>query len=280
MQHDRPSLTARGAAGHRAAHQLLEKGSVFRDPLAREILGVEGCAEADERARDRSLRPLRLLIAARSRFAEDALAGAVACGLRQAVVLGAGLDTFALRNPHAALGLRVFEVDHPATQAWKRRRLFEAGLTVPSSLTFVPVDFERESLAERLATNGFDAGAAAFFFWLGVVPYLTRGSVMATLRFIAQIPGGEVVFDYSEPLEDYPPERRGGVEALIERTAAAGEPMIFFPQPSGLARDLRALGFDEVEDLDLADILSRLLGAPKGLGRRAGPHFLRARRRG
>jgi methyltransferase (TIGR00027 family) len=278
MQHDRPSRTARGAAGHRAAHQLLENGSVFRDSLAREILGAEGCAEADERARDRSLRPLRLLIAARSRFAEEALAGAVACGLRQAVVLGAGLDTFALRNPYDQL--RVFEVDHPATQAWKRRRLFEAGLAVPSSLTFVPVDFERESLAERLATNGFDARAPAFFFWLGVVPYLTRDSILATLRFIAEIPGGEVVFDYSEPLEDYPSERRGGVEALIERTAAAGEPMIFFPQPAGLARDLRALGFDEVEDLDLGDISTRFLGGPKGVGRRVGPHFLRARRRG
>jgi len=280
MQHGRPSRTARGAAGHRAAHQLLEQGSVFRDCLARDILGAEGCAEADERARDRSLRPLRLLIAARSRFAEEALAGAVARGLRQAVVLGAGLDTFALRNPHAALGLRLFEVDHPATQDWKRRRLFEAGLPVPPSLALVPLDFERESLAERLATNGFDAGAAAFFFWLGVVPYLTRDSVMTTLRFIAEIPGGEVVFDYCEPLENYPSERRGGVEKLIERTAAAGEPMIFFPQPAGLARDLRALGFEEVEDLDLAEISPRLLGGPRGLGRRAGPHFLRARRRG
>jgi methyltransferase (TIGR00027 family) len=143
VKDDRPSLTARGAAGHRAAHQQLDSGSVFRDRFAREILGAEGCAEADERARDWGLRPLRLLIAARSRFAEEALAATVAAGLRQAVALGAGLDTFALRNPHAQRGLRVFEVDHPATQAWKRRRLAEAGLDVPPLLTFVPVDFER-----------------------------------------------------------------------------------------------------------------------------------------
>jgi len=280
MRDDRPSLTARGAAGHRAAHQLLEKGSVFRDPFAREILGVEGCLEADERARDKSLRPLRLLIAARSRFAEEALAEAVGRGLRQAVVLGAGLETLGLRNPHAAAGLRVFEVDHPATQVWKRRRLSQAGFALPPSLTFVPLDFERESLTERLAREGFDSGAPAFFFWLGVVPYLTRASVMATLGFIAQIPGGEVVFDYSEPLEAYPPDRRGGVEALIARTAAAGEPMIFFPPSAGLVQDLQGLGFEEVEDLDLAAISSRFLGGPKGRGRRAGPHFLRARRRG
>ena len=280
MKDDRPSLTARGAAGHRAAHQLLERGSVFRDPLAREILGAEGCLEADERARDRRLRPLRLLIAARSRFAEETLAEAVGRGVRQAVVLGAGLETFGLRNPHSAKGLRVFEVDHPATQAWKRRRLSEAGFARPPSLNFVSIDFERESLAERLEREGFNPGAPAFFFWLGVVPYLTRSSAMATLGFIAQIPGGEVVFDYSEPLEAYPPDRRGGVEALIARAAAAGEPMIFFPPSAGLIQDLQALGFEEIEDLDLTAISSRFLGGPKGLGRRAGPHFLRARRRG
>lgn len=278
MKDDRPSLTARGAAGHRAAHQLLENGRVFCDPFARWILGAEGCAEADERAQDRGLRPLRLLIAARSRFAEAALAEALSRGLRQAVVLGAGLDTFALRNPHAELGLRVFEVDHPATQAWKRRRLLEEGLALPPSLVFVPLDLERESLGEKLTAKGFDVEAPAFFFWLGVVPYLTRDAVSATLRFIAQIPGGEVVLDYSEPLQDYPPRRRSGLAALAGRVAAAGEPMIFFPEPAALARDLRARGFDDVEDLDLAEISNRLLGGPKGVGKRAGPHFLRARR--
>ncbi len=190
------------------------------------------------------------------------------------------LETLGLRNPHAASGLCVFEVDHPATQAWKRRRLSEAGFAMPPSLTFVPVDFERESLAKRLEREGFDASAPAFFFWLGVVPYLTRDSVMATLGFIAQVPGGEVVFDYSEPLDAYPPDRRGGVEALIARTAAAGEPMIYFPPSAELVEELRAFGFEEVEDLDLGAISSRFLGGPKGLSRRTGPHFLRARRRG
>ncbi|BDV37617.1 hypothetical protein DSM21852_08700 [Methylocystis bryophila] len=195
-------------------------------------------------------------------------------------MLGAGLDTFALRNPHAEQGLRVFEVDHPATQAWKRRRLIEEGLAVPPSLVFVPVDLERESLGERLRAKGFDAGAPAFFFWLGVVPYLTRDAILATLRFIARIPAGEVVFDYSEPLANYPPARRAGLQGLTERAAAAGEPMISFPEPAALAQDLRALGFDEVEDLDLSEISTRFLGGRKGRGRRAGPHFLRARRRG
>jgi methyltransferase (TIGR00027 family) len=139
---------------------------------------------------------MRLFIAARSRFAEENLATAVARGVRQYVVLGAGLDTFAHRNPFTEQGLRVFEVDYPATQAWKQRRLADAGLISPASLTFAPVDFERQTLADGLAAAGFDAAAPAFFSWLGVAVYLTRTAIRETLAFIAGLrSGGEVVFD-------------------------------------------------------------------------------------
>jgi methyltransferase (TIGR00027 family) len=123
-------------------------------------------------------------VAARSRYAEDQLAQAVEQRVAQYVVLGAGLDTFAYRNPHAAY-LRVFEVDRPATQAWKLERLQAAGIAVPPELQFVPVDFERQTLATGLEQGGFDSGSPAFLSWLGVTPYLTRESCMATLRFIA-----------------------------------------------------------------------------------------------
>ena len=116
-------------------------------PLARTILGDEACAAADQEGADPATGPLRLFVAVRSRFAEDCLAAAAARGIRQAVVLGAGLDTFGLRNPHAGVGLHVFEVDHPTTQAWKRERLAKAGLPVPASLSFVPVDFERQGIS-------------------------------------------------------------------------------------------------------------------------------------
>jgi methyltransferase (TIGR00027 family) len=134
----------------RAIHQILEGGAIFKDPFASRILDEQTATSLNGIAADESLRPMRLLIATRSRFSEDALALCVARGVRQIVVLGAGLDTFSLRNPFADAGVRVFEVDYPATQAWKRERLKEAGLPTPASLTFAPVDFERQSLAEGL----------------------------------------------------------------------------------------------------------------------------------
>ena len=188
MQTGQPSDTARGAAAYRAIHQTLDGGVIFSDPFAAKILDDETRARLDETAANPSLRPWRLFIAARSRFSEDTLAACVARGVRQVVVLGAGLDTFSLRNPHAGQGVRVFEVDYPATQGWKRERLTQAGLAIPASLTFAPVDFERQSLADGLTAAGFHADRPAFFQWLGVVPYLSRDAVSATLDFIARVP--------------------------------------------------------------------------------------------
>jgi methyltransferase (TIGR00027 family) len=163
MQTGRPSQTAQGAAVYRALHQTLDGGSIFNDPFASKILDDEGLGRLGEIAANPSLRPMRLFIAARSRFSEDTLEACVARGVRQIVVLGAGLDTFSLRNPYAGQGVGVFEVDYPATQVWKRERLEQAGLAIPPSLTFAPIDFERQSLAEGLAAAGFHADRPAFF---------------------------------------------------------------------------------------------------------------------
>jgi|WetSurMetagenome_2_1015567.scaffolds.fasta_scaffold36402_4 methyltransferase (TIGR00027 family) len=260
MQEREPSRTALGAAKHRAAHQLLEQGRIFSDPLAVRILGLDPGAIAEEARADPSRRGLRLFIAARAEFTEAALKAAVEQrGVRQLVVLGAGLDTFAYRNPFAAL--KVFEVDHPATQAWKRRRLLEAGIDIPSALAFAPVDFEREDLMERLRAVGFDPGARAYFSWLGVAPYLTRRSVLETLRAIGGSPGGgEVVFDYSDPPETLDPERLAAHGRLAERVAAAGEPLLTHFEQDELAGELRLLGFSELEDLGPAGLLGRYLG--------------------
>jgi len=279
MQERQPSVTAIWAAGDRAAHQKFEGGSIFLDPFARAILGEEACEEADNRAADPSNRLLRLFIAARSRFAEDAIAAAVARGVRQAVVLGAGLDTFGLRNPHAGAGLRIFEVDHPATQAWKRQRLTSAGLKVGPSVVFVSVDFTEQSLAECLAIGGFDASAPAFFSWLRGVPYFTRSATEAVLRFIAEIPDSEVAFDYTEPIENYPAERRIRVAAMSKRAAAHGEPWLCHFNAAEIADALRSLGFTELEDVDFATMAVRFFGTPKEkVAGGAGPHVIRARR--
>jgi methyltransferase (TIGR00027 family) len=273
-----PSHTARGAAAYRAIHQTLEGGAIFRDPFAERILDDQTRAGLDEMAADRALRPMRLFIAARSRFSEGSLAACVARGVRQVVVLGAGLDTFSLRNPYAGLGLNVFEVDYPATQDWKRERLRQAGLAIPASLTFAPVDFERQSLADGLAAAGFEAGRPAFFQWLGVVPYLTRVAISLTLNFIAAVPESEVVFDYAEPLENYPDERRATVMAVAERAAARGEPWLSLFDPAELATMLQNKGFGAIEDLGMAEIADRFYGDLKqGIAIGPGAHMVRAK---
>ena len=277
MQAGQPSHTARGAAAYRAIHQTLEGGIIFRDPFAATILDDETRARLDETAADPSLRPWRLFIAARSRFSEDTLAACVARGVRQIVVLGAGLDTFSLRNPHAGQGVRVFEVDYPATQGWKRERLKQAGLATPPSLTFAPVDFERQSLADGLKAAGFYADRPAFFQWLGVVMYLSRDAVSVTLDFIAGVPESEVVFDYAEPFENYRAERRENVMALAARAGSLGEPWLSLFDPVELSQMLRNKGFGVVEDLGLAELTERFYGALKqGIVIGPGGHVVRA----
>jgi methyltransferase (TIGR00027 family) len=138
---------------------------------------------------DPSSRRIRLFIAARTLFPEEAFARAVEAGVSQLVILGAGLDTYAYRGLMRDR-VRIFEVDHPATQAWKRQRLARAAIPAPASLTFAPIDFERESLSGGLAAAGFDPSQQAFFFWLEVVPYLTGDAVDSTLAFIGSVSGG------------------------------------------------------------------------------------------
>src|SRR5215467_11575236 len=186
MQPSQPSRTALAVARRRAAHQLFDSPIVFDDPLSVRILGYD--AEARLRSeqpkhRERFSTALRAFVVARARAAEDALAMAVALGVSQFVVVGAGLDTFGYRNPFASV--RVFEVDHPATQEWKRGLLTAADIAIPTSLTFAPVDFERQTLAEGLELAGLDAREPALFSWLGVTMYLSDEALSSTLGFIA-----------------------------------------------------------------------------------------------
>jgi len=253
------------AARYRAAHQILEDGKIFTDPLAVRILGLP----EDELLADAPRRAMRVFIAARTRFAEDALAVAVGRGVRHLVVLGAGLDTFAYRNPHP--GLRVTEVDHPDTQAWKRARLGESGIGVPSSLTYLGVDFERESLADRLELDG-----PAFFLWLGVVPYLTSEGFGETLRVVAARAGNEVVFDYAQSPEKMPADRRAALEARAARVARIGEPWLTYFEPAEIASYLAGLGFGEIEDLGPAQLAARFFNRHDVPPDTPGGHLLRA----
>ncbi len=253
MKEDRPSATARRVAMRRAAHQLLDDPKVFDDPLALSIISrqTESMLRADPGQFDATpLAPfLRAFVTARSRFAEDELALAIRRGVHQYVIVGAGLDTFAYRNPYPEGTLHVYEVDHPTTQVWKRACLQEAHIAPPADLTFVPIDFERGSLEEGLRDAGLDRGAPSLFSWLGVTEYLTMDSVMASLRFIAASPESSgVVFDYMVSPSLLNPAERARFEALAHRVAAAGEPWQTSFDPGLLERDLRALGFGYVED--------------------------------
>lgn len=257
MQTGQPSRTARAAAAHRAVHQVLERGRIFADPLAVRILGEDIDALVSEAERNVYRRAMRIFIAARTRFAEDALAAAFARGVTQLAVLGAGLDTYAYRG---ALGdrLRIFEVDHPATQSWKRQRLADAGIPVPDSLTFAPVDFERETLVTGLAAAGFDPSQRSFFTWLGVVPYLTEEAAFATLRTIAGLPGGaEVVFDYCNPPGSLAPEMRAIHDARAAHVAQIGESWVSYFDSEELHGRLRTIGFTRIEDLGPPQIAAR-----------------------
>ena len=276
MQYGKPSRTALAAACHRAAHQVLEQGRIFADPLALTILGADAQTIAQQAEEKPSGRRMRLFIAVRACFAEDALAAAFESGTRQAVVLGAGLDTYAYRNPFGDR-LRVFEVGHPATQAWKRQLLENAAIPLPGSLTFVPVDFERETLARRLAAAGFDRTQQTFFTWLGVVPYLKQEAVWSTLAFTASLPNGaHVVFDYADPPASLPTEMRASHESRARRVAALGEAWVTYFEPERLHAELVELGFAEIEDLGPAQIVSRYFPCRAGSLPDKGGHVIRA----
>ena len=262
MKRGHASRTALAAAGHRAAHQALEGGLVFADPLAVRILGGDA-EDAIARFRVRpEQRGLRFFIAMRSRFAEDSALRAIVAGVRQIMVLGAGLDTFAYRlEPRE--GLRVFELDHPATQRDKRARLSQAGVAEPAHVAYVAHDFDDGDMTEALVAGGLDIARRTFVLWLGVTPYLTEDAVYATLRALARFPGGvEVVFDYANlphAIEDAGVREHHNLMAA--RVAESGEPFRCYLETAELHARARALGYVAIEDLDRAALVELYLPA-------------------
>lgn len=248
------SRTALGAAHLRAVHQSLDAAPhILEDPVAATLLGPEimaKLAKTPEELRQPENMFLRAHVVLRSRFAEDRLEEAVRRGVSQYVILGAGLDSFALRQPEWARSLDIFEVDHPASQEFKRRRIAAAGLDLPANLHLVAIDFERQSLAQGLAQGGVAPDRPAFFAWLGVTMYLNREAIAAVLRTVAAYPAGsEMVLTFSQPPR--PPEQDPGEgrAALSQRVAAVGEPFVSHFTPQEIAALLRGCGFRELEFL-------------------------------
>ncbi|QNI37089.1 class I SAM-dependent methyltransferase [Edaphobacter albus] len=258
MEAARPSRTALRVAMRRAAHQIYDaKPLVFEDPVAVPILGNEFLPEV-ERTQFKLNKPhsvgLRAHMVARSRYAEDLLAQAVARGVTQYVLLGAGLDTFAYRNPFP--DLHVFEVDHPATQQWKRDLLAATNISIPANLTYAPVDFEHQQLSTQLIVEGFNPAAPAFFAWLGVVPYLTQAAFRSTLSLVAaSAKGSGIVMDYGQPRSALPYFEQLAHDSLASRVQLAGEPFQLFFTPSEMAEELA--DFHNIEDLGSIELNAR-----------------------
>lgn len=264
------SRTAAGVALLRAVHQVLDQPPyVLDDWVALRLLGPG----ADQRIRDGAARfqspaarGLRAHVVLRSRFAEDRLAAAVARGVGQYVVLGAGFDTFAYRQPEWATGLRVYKVDRLATQEEKRTVLANAAIDVPRNVVYVPVDFERETTGDRLVLNGFDPAQPAFFSWLGVTMYLDEQAIDDGLEFVVACrSGSEIVLTFATAPDRDEPRRR-----LADMVSALGEPWKSYFTPATITGTLRMAGFAAItlptaEELDERYFRGRLdtLQAPR-----------------
>lgn len=282
MRHEQISRTAQMTAFSRGYHSRNDTPVIFDDFLAFDLLGERewGSIEEQMMATLRAANPVAAasfnddesalgwlmqagaappIVLGRARYAEELLERGIEQGGRQYVLLGAGLDTFAFRRPELLAGIRVFELDHPGTQDYKRRRLAELGWELSDNLHLVPVDFTRTSLVDALLGAGFDPLVQAFFSWLGVTYYLTRSEVMETLRGIARIaaPGSSVVFDYLD-MDAYDARFASPrVRRMIEGVRELGEPMLSGFDPVALGDELAQVGLTLVEDLSPVDIHQR-----------------------
>lgn len=282
MREGRRSLTAEGTAQARALHRVLDaEPTVFDDPWAASLLGLRRGAATPTadvfgwlrravppgvRRVPVGSRRLRAQLVTRSRYAEDRLEEAMERGVAQYVILAAGLDSFALRRPDLVDRLRVYEVDHPATQAGKRERMSLLSAPTPGNLDLVPFDFEREGLGEALARSTFDPERPAFFSWLGASYYLSRPAIRATFAVVAAAAvGSELVFDYWNPLPRSVFDR-ALLDAIRFGVAGQGEPMHSFFRSEALAALVEEAGLEMVENLD-ADAIQRsyLSGRRDGL---------------
>jgi methyltransferase (TIGR00027 family) len=295
MEEGKPSSSAIGGAMLRAEYLLWDdQPKIFEDSLALWLSGFESDAalraELDriqsEIARGTGpdfaatmLRSLTAMTVMRSRYVEDEVDHAVGRGVSQYVILGAGLDSFAYRRPDLSKVLRVFEVDHPATQAWKRSRLREIGIELPLNLNLVPVDFEKDSLIDNLRANGYQTDAPGLFSWLGVTMYLTPDAVFNTLRTIATLaPGTEIIFQYTVPKELCDEESQRLLAVMMSFSATRGEPWQSSFVPAELAEQVSKLGFAEVSDLGPEEARAPYFSdRTDGLRPPTSEHYMRAR---
>jgi methyltransferase (TIGR00027 family) len=248
------SSTALGTLYMRAAHRLFDAPPwILDDPVALLLLGeaaVPQLKAAEEHYRTTEQRALRAHVVLRSRFAEDRLAAAVRRGITQYIILGAGFDTYAFRQPAWAQTLKIFEVDQPATQAMKQSQLAKAGIATPSNLSFVSIDFEHESLCDGLLRQGVSLNEPTFFSWLGVTMYLKEKAIDAALKSVAQFPiRSEIVFTFTPPPQTMTGAAIDFHSSLAGLVAGVGEPFLSYFTTEAIEAKLRSAGFTSVRFL-------------------------------
>jgi len=275
-----------GTALMRSAHTRLDHPPLIDDRWGdRLILAAEReamLASAGFQDLDTALRahPSYGTVILRARYCEDALAEAVARGVRQYVIVGAGMDSFALRRPSFAHDLEIFEVDHPTTQQFKTARLAACEIPVPPGLELVAADLSKTGLDAALASSSFRSDRPAFFSWLGVTPYLTRADNLATLGAVAACAstGGEIVFSYIDQAIFDADDGQGALGRARARVAALGEPWVSGFYPAALADDLASAGLELVESLGAAELGARYCaGRDDGLRPSPASHVAHAR---
>jgi methyltransferase (TIGR00027 family) len=261
MENNKPSETSQAAAVQRALHQSLDDDpKILVDPIALRIVDLPSDPDKIRLASTPFFKEMRSRIVMRSRYAEDSLADAVAeRAIRQYLILGAGLDTFSFRQPPWAQSLHIFEVDHPATQQWKKERLAVAGLVPPANLKLAPVDFESMSLGDGLRTCGFDLQSRTFCSWLGVTHYLTEEAIDMTLEFVRRLPrGSEIVFEFKVAFEALSTAEEERDAAAARRAASlTGEPTLSRFMPANIEAKLRRIGFSQLIALTAEDAQER-----------------------
>jgi methyltransferase (TIGR00027 family) len=276
------SRTALATALMRAAHTRRDPNPLIVDPWGDRLVpeSVKRAMAATDDLLEAALMgsPSYANVIIRTRYAEDALKAAVSKGVRQYVLVGAGFDSFSLRQPAFAANLQILEVDFPATQTLKLQRLAACAIALPDNVHFVAADLSQESVAEALARSSFATDQLTFFSWLGVTVYLTRDANLATLRSMAACspPGSEVVFTYLD--EQVFQAESDSFRELQQRVAAVGEPFLSGFNPAELAATLAACGLKLAEDLSGSEATARYdAGGEHALAQSVLSHMARAR---
>ncbi len=248
------SQTAVFAAQVRAAHAILDDAPIFEDPFALVLADASEGDIADLFALipPACARVARVLPNQRARFAEEEVGRAVQRGIGQYVILGAGLDSFAWRRAELMTGIELFEVDHPATQEWKRQRMSVAGLRPPATLHFVAMDFETDDLRPRMMEAGFDPDLPSIWSWLGVVVYLEVGSIESTLRAAADLsaPGSRMLVSFTVTDDLMDPDSREFADLARTASAAGGEDHITAFAPEEIEAIAREAGWHSANTVD------------------------------